>query len=303
MRGAPSLWRLRLRVPAAALGAFEAALQPFVQSIAIAAEAAGDGRLEVEAVARSRPGEGALGIALALAAAGTGVAPPVAEVAPLAPADWLSESLKAHGPVAAGRYLVHGSHYAGRIPAGRIGITVDAGLAFGSGQHESTRGCLIALDRLARERGRARVRAALDMGCGSGILAAAIAKTWRVPVLACDIDPVAVAVAREVARMNGVGRWVRPLKSAGYRARAIGQRAPFGLVVANILARPLCRMAPALSRALAPAGVAVLSGLLAWEEAEVLAAHRAQGLGLLGRIALGGWRTLILSRRGGTGRS
>jgi ribosomal protein L11 methyltransferase len=137
----------------------------------------------------------------------------------------------------------------------------------------------------------------LDLGCGTGILAIAAAKLWRRPVLACDIDPEAVRIARINARRNGVAAQIGAALASRYQHRAIARRAPFDLVLANILARPLMALAPGLRRSLAPGGIAILSGLLARQEEAVLAAHRAQGLYLVARITLEGWRTLIVARR------
>ncbi len=135
------------------------------------------------------------------------------------------------------------------------------------------------------------------MGCGSGILAIAAAKTWGARVIAADVDARAVRVAAGNARANGVARLVHAVASDGYRDMAVRRTAPYDLIVANILARPLMRMAPDLARRLAPGGVAVLSGLLARQERAVIGAHRAHGLALARRIALGGWHTLVLARK------
>jgi ribosomal protein L11 methyltransferase len=151
----------------------------------------------------------------------------------------------------------------------------------------------LALDGIARRRTPRRL---LDMGCGSGILAIAMAKTWRRPVLAVDIDTEAVRVTRLNARRNGVGGFVRAWAGAGFAAPPLRRQSRFDLIAANILAGPLVSMAPALSRALAPGGAAVLSGLLAHQEAEVTAAYRAQGLVLSRRIRIDSWVTLILKR-------
>jgi ribosomal protein L11 methyltransferase len=149
----------------------------------------------------------------------------------------------------------------------------------------------LALDHLARGR---RFRRPLDLGCGTGILAMAMALTWRVPVMAADVDPVAVAVARENARRNGLGRWVRARVSDGIAKREVAQGGPYDLIAANILARPLARLAPALASHLAAGGAVVLSGLLVSQEAQVSAAYRAQGLRLARRHRLGEWSTLVM---------
>jgi ribosomal protein L11 methyltransferase len=208
--------------------------------------------------------------------------------------DWLAENRRAFPPVRIGRFFVHGSHRKGPAPAGMIALEIDAATAFGTGEHPSTRGCLLALDALARRR---RFRRPLDIGTGSGVLAIAAAKLLHRRVLASDVDCAAVRVAAHHVRRNGLARGVRLLCAPGYRSRAVG-RARYDLVFANILARPLALMARDLGRAIMPGGVAVLAGLLTRQEAFVLAAHRAQGLALERRLVIDGWSTLIL-RAGG----
>lgn len=217
---------------------------------------------------------------------------PVA-VAPVADRDWVAESQRSFQPLRVGRFYLHGSHDPPHPAGSLFDLTIDAGRAFGSGHHESTRGCLVALDRLARH---LSVRRALDLGCGSGILAFAMARAWRVPVLAADIDPAAVAVTRENARQNRLAREIRAIRADGLGAATIRRGVPYDLITANILARPLATLAPAVAAALAPRGVAVLSGLLARQEAMVRTAYRRQGLRLLHRVTLADWRTLILIR-------
>jgi len=179
------------------------------------------------------------------------------------------------------------------MPAGATGLQIDAATAFGTGDHASTRGCLLALDRIARRR---RFRRVLDVGTGTGILAIAAAKTWRRRVFAVDIDGNAVAVARVNLRRNGVAKEVGLAWSRGYRSRAVARHSPADLVLANILAGPLALMARDLAGALAPGGFAVLSGILAEQANLVLAAHRAQRVYLRRRIAIDGWHTLVLGR-------
>jgi ribosomal protein L11 methyltransferase len=249
---------------------------------------------QVEGFATARPNAALVEAALALAWAGRDDAPPALAIERVAPRDWLAENQAGFPPLRAGRYFIHGSHHRGAVPAGHIGLCIDAATAFGTGEHATTRGCLLALDALAKRR---RPRRILDMGTGTGILAIAVAKTWRRPVLARDIDAEAVRVAARNAALNGVEALVAVARADGYRGRGLGGAAPFDLVFANILARPLIAMAPRLARALAPGGVAVLSGLLARQEAAVLAAHRAQRLALVRRIAVDGWHTLVLTRR------
>jgi ribosomal protein L11 methyltransferase len=286
------MWRIALAVAEAQAEAFEDALGDGASATTRFENAPGGG-WRVEALYGEAPDVAAIEVRLALAAAALGVDQPAFAVGRVPDEDWLARTREAFPPIRAGRYYIHGTHLP-RLPGGAVDIAIDAGTAFGSGEHQTTRGCLIALDGLAR---RIVVRRALDMGCGSGILAIAAAKTWRAAVTAIDIDPRAVRVARGNAAMNGVGGLIRAAAGDGYGSAAVRRAGPWNLIVSNILAGPLVRMAPALARSLSPGGVAVLSGLLERQERAVLAAHRIQGLALRRRIALDGWHTLVLKLR------
>ena len=218
-------------------------------------------------------------------------APLAVEVLP--ETDWIAAGLAQLPPVAAGRFLVHGSHHRGALPPGRLAIEIDAGQAFGSGHHGTTAGCLAVLDRLLAAR---RFTRPLDLGTGSGVLAIALAKRLRAPVLATDIDPIAVSVAAANARLNGVGHLVHAVAAPGTRHAAIRDAAPFDLVVANILAEPLVRLAPQLMPLLAPGATLVLSGLLPHQRERVVAAYRAQRLHLERATIVDGWAILTLRR-------
>lgn len=219
---------------------------------------------------------------------------PQYETAYLQQRDWVSEVQKSFPPIRSGRFFVYGSHYQDDLPENVTPILIDAGMAFGSGEHETTSTCLQALDDLGNGRDFNRL---LDMGCGSGILAIAMAKIWKKQVVAADIDPIAVAVTEENAKRNQEADKLICCISDGYDNAVIGKRAPYDLIVANILARPLVELAPELAKHLAEDGVAVLSGLLDRQEAEVLAAHEAQGLFLQKRYPQNGWHTLVISRK------
>lgn len=208
--------------------------------------------------------------------------------------DWVSEVQKSFPPIQSGRFFVYGSHYEGDIPNDTIPILIDAGMAFGSGEHETTSGCLQALDDLGRKRDFDRL---LDLGCGSGILAIAMAKTWHKPVIASDIDPVAVDVTAENAKRNDEAARLKCCVSDGYADKLIADNAPYDLIVANILARPLMELAPDLAKHLAKDGVAILSGLLDRQESDVLDAHGAHGLFLEKRYPRNGWHTLVIRRK------
>lgn len=271
---------------------FVTALEDFAETVSWFE--AGEGLWRIEALMRKRPERARIGKALAWTADYIGIATPALTIEPLPEADWLADNRRAFPPVSAGRFFVHGTGWEGTPPPGRMVLRLDAGEAFGSGSHETTRGCLLALDRLARRRRFFRL---LDLGCGSGILSLAIAALWRCPVLAVDVDPAAVRVAQENARQNALAPLVRVVRGDGFRHAAVRRRAPYDLIVANILAEPLRHMAADLVRALAPGGVAVLSGLLAAQERAVLEACRRHGVILTARLRLGDWVTLTAERK------
>ena len=212
-------------------------------------------------------------------------------------ADWVTLSQAGFDPVRAGRFVVHTAVHAAAVRASDIGIVIEAGLAFGTGQHFTTRGCLAALDGLARRRRFARIA---DLGTGTGVLALAAARRWpQARVVAADIDPVAVAVASANVRANGVRRSRRRgtidlIVAAGAHHRCL--RGPFDLVTANILAGPLIAMAGPVAATLAPGGVLVLAGLLTTQATRVAAAYTARGCRVIGRTDHGEWPTLVLQR-------
>ena len=267
-------------------------------ALAVSGFETGDGKpWQVSAWFDGMPDHAPLASAIAVASAAAGMKAPEFVVKPLEARDWLAENRASFQPIRAGRFFIHPTFYGGRPPAGSRAIALDAATAFGSGSHGTTKGCLLALDRIARRRRPCRI---LDMGCGSGILAIAMAKAWARPVLAVDIDDEAVRATAENARRNGVGNYIRAGAGPGFAAPIMQGKRGFDLIVANILARPLIAMAPALARALAPGGEAVLSGLLTHQENQVIAAYRAQGLALVRRARIDNWSTLVLKRgRGG----
>ena len=247
----------------------------------------------VEAYRQSRLSSPELGAQLALAAAAAGGTLAEFGEESLPARDWLAENQLSFPPLRVGRFFVYGSHYDGKVPAGAIGIAVDAATAFGTGEHPSTRGCLLALERLARRQGFHRL---LDIGTGTGILSIAAAKLLHRPVLAGDIDPRAICVARRNAVRNGVTGMVQYRAAQGYRDRLI-RKSRYDLVLSNILARPLAVMAADLAHRLAPGGRAVLSGLLRRQEPIVLAPHRGCGIVLDYRLVIDGWSTLVMRRQ------
>ncbi|HEX3431805.1 MAG TPA: 50S ribosomal protein L11 methyltransferase [Rhizomicrobium sp.] len=205
--------------------------------------------------------------------------------------DWVKISQQGLPPVRTGRFFVHGAHDRGIIPPGVIPLRIEAGLAFGTGHHESTALCLSLLSDLARSR---RFQNGLDLGCGTGVLAIAMAKLWKSRIVAADIDPVAVAVTRDNACLNRAGSLIRALTADGFAHPALRDAAPFQLIVANILAGPLTRLAPPIARALSPSGLVVISGLLRWQEKLVLSYYCAQRLKMRARRRDGNWSALLL---------
>ena len=207
--------------------------------------------------------------------------------------DWVAKSLAGLKPVRAGRFLIHGGHDRDAVRANDVAIEIEAGQAFGTGHHGTTAGCLIVLDHLI---GMRRPANALDLGTGSGVLAIALAKIAKCPVLATDIDPVATRVATSNAKLNGTAGDIRFETATGLTHRAFIEEGPFDLIVANILARPLMRLAPEIAIALAPGGRLVLSGILATQRRMVLAAFRQAGLFHRHTLWRDEWVTLHLER-------
>jgi ribosomal protein L11 methyltransferase len=209
--------------------------------------------------------------------------------------DWVKASLEDLVPVPAGRFIVHGQHDRERIAPNKIGIEIEAALAFGTGHHGTTRGCLLLLDHVLKAW---RPRRVLDLGTGTGVLAIAAAKALHEKALASDIDPPSVQVARENARLNVAGHLVQTIRATGFAAPQFATAAPFDLVLANILANPLRQLAAPMARHLAPGALVILSGLLTPQAAGVIAAYRARGLVPLRHLRIEGWSSLLLRKSG-----
>jgi ribosomal protein L11 methyltransferase len=285
------LWSIRLELdhkPAEeARIALESALEPLGEAMSSFETGNGKGWL-IDVICATKPSAGAVAAALKPLGRYSATIDRVPDK------DWLAESRKGLPEFRAGPFFFYGSHFKGKVPKNLIGLEIDAGMAFGTGRHETTKGCLLAVAKLAKTR---RFKKPLDVGTGTGILAFGVARLCKVSVIAGDNDADAVRVAKENARLNKLSRQVRILKSDGYRAKAIRDNAPYDLVTANILANPLIQLAPSLARVLAKDGRAVLSGLLNEQAKEVLAAHEAVGLALDFRLRLGDWSVLVLKRR------
>jgi ribosomal protein L11 methyltransferase len=275
---------------------FDDALAPLGGAVTVR-EIDGGPRWRVTVHCAGEPDRPALEARIAAIAAGIGIAPPALAIEPVPTTDWVLEYQRRTPPVTVGCFFIHPSHYRGAAPAGLTGIRLDAGLAFGTGEHATTAGCLRAL--AAQKAAGLPVGRALDMGCGSAILAIAAALLWpSAAILAVDNDPEAIRTARENVADNGRAGTIDVVEGDGNRAEAVADRAPFDLIVANILAGPLIAMAPDAAARLAPGGRLVLSGLLSDQADAVLAAHAAAGLVPAGRIEIGTWSTLILKPGG-----
>ena len=209
----------------------------------------------------------------------------------LADADWLAMALSGLPPVRAGRFFIYGVHDRGRAPVNAVNLRIEAGAAFGTGHHGTTVGCLMAYDALLKRR---RFRRVLDVGAGTGVLAIAAAKTGASIAVGTDIDPVSVRIGRENAGVNAAA--ARFVLASGLRHQAVQAAAPYDLVFANILARPLVTLAQSIRGALSPGGVAILSGLLRTQERTVLAAYLSRGFRLERRLHRDAWATLVLRR-------
>ncbi|MER8863444.1 50S ribosomal protein L11 methyltransferase [Mesorhizobium sp. M0751] len=207
--------------------------------------------------------------------------------------DWVARSLEGLKPVRAGRFFVHGAHDRRKRHSGELAIEIEAGLAFGTGHHGTTAGCLEMLEQVIR---REHPRNALDLGTGSAVLAIAVAKLAHIPVLATDIDPVAVKVAAANARLNQVKGFIETVAAPGFHHPIFAARAPFDLIVANILARPLMRLAPQMAGNIALGGSIVLSGILERQRDAVIAAYVGQKFRHVRTLHREGWVTIHLKR-------
>ncbi len=281
-------------LPEHAVPVFEAALEQVCTTVSYFRDEPSD-TWRVEGVREAGAHDEELDAALALAAAVAGIDPPVLQSTPVEAEGWLARTVQAFPEMPIGRrFLIRPTHVPDPPTYGRTVLKLDAGLAFGSGEHASTQGCLRAFEGIAHR----RPRTVCDLGSGSGILAMAAAKMVPCAVLATDIEPWSVRVCDQNARMNGLTpRRMRSILADGWKPRLMkGVR--YDLIFANILARPLCAMARDLALHLAPGGTAILAGLLGTQARMVLAAHRRQGLVLERRIDVGPWTTLVLRRRG-----
>jgi ribosomal protein L11 methyltransferase len=263
------------------------------QDLALSVFEAEGGHWTVETISIAPPDLGAIQHVLAdLGVIAPGSA--TLNLSAMAHEDWVQRSYRGLPPVNAGSFVIYGRHDRERVAARRFAIQIEAGQAFGTAHHGTTQGCLLALDLIMRRGGALNV---LDVGTGSGVLAIATARAGAKHILASDIDAIAVGVARENARINGVLPHIRIIQADGLRDRRIQGRAPYDLILANLLPRPLKAMARDIADALAPDGVAVLSGLLDNQASALMAHFASMGLCRWRRIDREGWATLMLKRR------
>lgn len=231
-------------------------------------------------------------VELALLAAAYGAAPFVVSEVP--DTDWVDKVRRELTPVVAGRFFVYGSHDADKIPEGSEPLLIEAAMAFGTGHHGTTQGCLEALDRLAND-GFVGENVA-DIGCGTAVLGMGAARIWPNPVIVSDIDEVAVEVAEANVTANGLNGKVICVEAAGFGHTKLAERAPFDLVFANILKQPLIDLSPDMARSLQPGGYAILSGILVRQADEVIEVYEANGVNLVRRDTIGEWVTLTLRK-------
>ncbi|MEL6479126.1 MAG: 50S ribosomal protein L11 methyltransferase [Pseudomonadota bacterium] len=284
-----ALTTLTGRAPAEALGEALEALDPAPTGVGVFEIEDGSGLWEVGGYFEARPDPAGLALLATLYGAADFT------VSRLDDRDWVAQVRRELTPVEAGRFIVHGAHDAHRVPEQAIGLKIEAAMAFGTGHHGTTRGCLLLLDHLLT-RG-CRPRRVADIGCGTGVLVMAAAAALRSRAMAADIDAIAVATARENTRANGLHPWIRAVEAAGLGREALWRGGPYDLVFANILAQPLKRLAQPIAIVTAPGGYAILSGLLAHQAPGVEAVYRGYGFRAVRRLRLGEWTSLLLRRR------
>jgi ribosomal protein L11 methyltransferase len=293
----PTAWQIEIDLPdESCVILFDEALGPDAGAVT-AREIDNGPRWRLIAHCAGRPDRVALEARVAIAAASAGVVMPRVDIHELPPTDWIAEYRKRIKPVTVGCFFIYPSHYEGDVPDGLVGIHLDAGIAFGTGEHESTSGCLLAMEKLRDS--NCRLESGLDMGCGSAILAIALAKLWpSARIVAVDNDPDAVHTSLENIKDNDCSSLIVAGESDGYGGALVNSESPYQIIMANILAGPLTQMAPDAVTHLAPGGYAVLSGILSVQAEAVQTAYEAAGLVLADRLEIGDWTTLSLTKPG-----
>jgi ribosomal protein L11 methyltransferase len=286
-------WKLSLPCPARTAPLYEQTLEPYFTALCCFEVTPDSGDWIVEGYTDTPPDRTAIALALELRAASLHEGLPDSTLEILDETDWVAENQRNFPPIRIGRVFIHGSHFTGIPPAASLPLQIDAATAFGTGDHPTTQGCLLALQQLARHLTPDRV---FDLGCGTGVLAMAAARLWPASrLIASDIDAESIRVARLNARDNHLPH-IRALVATGCRHQIIAAQAPYPLILANILANPLRDMAGDVGRLLAPRGWFVASGLLTRQQHSVTNAYRARGLVLRHTIIRRGWATLVLQK-------
>jgi ribosomal protein L11 methyltransferase len=288
----PTYWRIYLTCPIEQADTLAGALEPY--SLAVSSYETRDETIwTVEATATVQPSLPEVQASVSVIATLFGYDVPTVYVEPLPDTDWLEATWKNFPPREIGPFYVYGSHSKSPVPDSLIGLEVNAATAFGSGEHETTTGCLLMLAKLKESH---HFNNPLDMGCGSGILAMGAAKLWNVPVTAADNDPESVRVSGENARMNGCEELITAIVSEGFASSDVTARGPFDLIVANILAKPLCLMAQDMVQNAAEGGYIILSGLLIRQQEDVTQAYVEAGVKLVDHIHINDWATLVFKK-------
>ena len=290
----PFLYQITLSVLHEYAPAFAECLEAHLDSVSWTARG-GVSTAKIIGFSNKAPNKAAINMTVLYTAEAMGVQTPRVKLSKIQERNWVLDNIKQFPPLRVGRFFVHGNEFNQPIPHAQIALCIPAAAAFGTGDHGSTNGCLVALDKMDSMIRSRPINSALDMGCGSGILAIAMAKRWHISVVATDIDPISTKVCSANAKANGVANFVQSLCASGYKNRKIISRR-FDVIASNILAQPLTRLAKDLGYHLNSGGWAILSGLLIGDTNRVISAHASQGLRLFNRITIGDWQTLVLKK-------
>ena len=288
------LYQLSIDVPTEYASAFAESIEPYLDSILWTA----DERILIARVVGFSGGTldiRAINLIVKYQAETIGIVKPDVNLIRIPARDWVLDNIRQFQPIQVGRFFIHNEEYVKPTTNNLVDLCIPAATAFGTGDHGSTKGCLLALDKLDYVFKSQLINSALDMGCGSGILAIGMAKRWHLPIIATDEDPIATKICGINAKNNGVSKYVRNLCGSGYKHREIKKRR-FDIIVSNILMRPLALFAMELGRHLNPGGWAVLSGLLVSDANKIIVVHSWQGMELVNRINIDDWQTLVLRK-------
>lgn len=286
------LWQIRFELPDEALALFSETLEEAFDTFSSRRDNANTPWI-IECIMRHKPDMDALHTQIAILSETCGIAAPDLTLEQVPDIDWLEHVYQQFQPFTVERFFIHGSHYRKTPPADFVPLLIDAATAFGTGEHGSTKGCLLALDSLADDIKPTRC---LDMGCGSGILSVAMARCFHVPVLAVDNDRECVRVTSGHSTANDVAEWITAVCGDGFNTPAVSENKPYDVITANILAEPLIAMAPALNDVLADGGRVILSGLMVEQADKVRKAYEDVGMKKIQVFAIAEWRTIIMQK-------